>query len=102
MLYTNGPIDKWELSEKDKNIDIKNKEEVLKKILPKDTAIVNEIKKYLIYNATQLDSEYHRLKDIIEKQNNDAYQAFKENSMKILEDENKYWKSLESKSIRLN
>lgn len=98
MLYTNGPIEKWELSDKDKNIDIKNKEEVLKKILPKDTAIVNEIKKYLIYYATQLDSEYHRLKDTIEKQNNDAYQIFKEKSLEVLEDENKYWKSLESKN----
>jgi hypothetical protein len=98
MLYTNGPIEKWELSEKDKNIDIKNKEEILKKILPKDTAIVNEIKKYLIYHATQLDSEYHRLKDTIEKQNNDAYQIFKKKSLEVLEDENKYWKSLESES----
>ena len=43
MLYTNGPIEKWELSENEKNIDIKNKAEVIKKILPKDTAIVKEI-----------------------------------------------------------
>jgi hypothetical protein len=76
FLYTNGPIEKWELSDKDKNIDIKNKEEVIKKILPKDTAIVHEIKKYLIYYATQFDNELQRVKESIEKQNKNAFTIF--------------------------
>ena len=57
LLYNNGPIEKWELSENEKNIDIKNKKEVIKKILPKDTAVVKEIKKYLIYYAMRLDDD---------------------------------------------
>ena len=38
-------------------------------MLPKDSAIVNEIKKYLIYYATQLEDEGQRLKDSIDKNN---------------------------------
>ena len=97
-LFTNGPIDKWELSEKDKNIDITNKEEVIRKILPKDTAIVNEIRKHLIYYATQLDNEHQRLKDIIEKQNNDAYEIFRTKSLEVLSELNIFWESLKNKN----
>ena len=97
-LFTNGPIDKWELSEKDKNIDITNKEEVIRKILPKDTAIVNEIRKHLIYYATQLDNEHQRLKDIIEKQNNNAYEIFRTKSMEVLSELNIFWESVKNKN----
>lgn len=83
-LFANGPIDKWELSEKDKNIDVTNKEEVIRKILPKDTAIVNEIRKHLIYYATQLDNEYQRLKEVIENQNINTYNLFKTKYLEIL------------------
>ena len=97
-LFTNGPIDKWELSEKDKNIDVTNKEEVMRKILPKDTAIVNEIKKHLIYYATQLDSEYQRLKELIEKQNNNAFEIFQRKNIEIQLALNQFLELLKNKN----
>jgi hypothetical protein len=90
FLYANGPIEKWELSDKDKNIDIKNKEEVIKKILPKDTAIVHEIKKYLIYYATQFDNELQRVKESIEKQNKNAFTIFIDKNSDISGELNKF------------
>ena len=90
MLFVNGPIDKWELNEKDKNIDVTNKEEVMRKILPKDTAIVNEIKKHLIYYATQLDNEYQRLKKAINEQNESVYIIYKNKSIEVFSDLNKF------------
>ena len=89
-LFTSEPIDKWELNEKDKNIDIKNKDEVMKKILPKDTAIVNEIRKHLIYYATQLESEYQRFKELININNVNIYKTFKEKSIEVLSQLNKF------------
>ena len=56
----------------------------MKKMLPKDTAVVNEIKKYLIYYATQLDSENERVKDNICKHNNLIIKNLKDNSVNIL------------------
>ena len=97
-LFINGPIDKGELSEKDKNIDVTNKEEVMRKILPKDTAIVNEIKKHFIYYATQLDSEYQRLKELIEKQNNNAFEIFQNKNIAILLELNKFWELMKNKN----
>ena len=91
MLYNNKNIDKWDLKNEDRNIDFNNKDLVLKKILPKDSAIVNEIKKYLIYYATQLDSESKRLKDIIEEHNNNMLKNIKENNVHILGDLKNFW-----------
>ena len=91
MLYNNKNIDKWDLKNEDRNIDFNNKELVMKKILPKDSAIVNEIKKYLIYYATQLDSESKRLKDIIEEHNNNMLKNIKENNVHILGDLKNFW-----------
>ena len=91
MLYNNKNIDKWDLKNEDRNIDFNNKELVMKKILPKDSAIVNEIKKYLIYYATQLDSESKRLKDIIEEHNNNMLKNIKENNAHILGDLKNFW-----------
>ena len=85
LLYNNGPIEKWELSENEKNIDIKNKKEVIKKILPKDTAVVKEIKKYLIYYAMRLDDEYSRLKDIIIKNDDKVFNNLKNKSLENVE-----------------
>ncbi len=95
FLFVNGPIDKWELNEKDKNIDVTNKEEVLRKILPKDTAIVNEIKRHLIYYATQLDNEYQRLKKVIDEQNEKVYISFKKKSKEVLSDLIKFFEKVE-------
>ena len=64
--------EKWELNPEDRNINISDKKLVLKKMLPNDTRIVNDIKKYLIYYATQLNKENIRLKDVLEKNNNNT------------------------------
>ena len=90
-LYKNKNIEKWELKNEDRNIDINNKDLVMQKMLPKETEVVKEIKKYLIYYATQLDFENLRLKDTIEKQNNNMLKRIKEKSTQILIDLNKFW-----------
>ena len=94
MLYTNGPIEKWELSEKEKNIDIKNKTEVMKKILPKDTAIVKEIKKYLVYYSTQLEKEYIRMKDLIKKEDKQVFDIIRNKNLDNCEQLNNCFKLL--------
>ena len=98
LLYNNKYIEKWELKDEDRNIDFNNKELVMKKMLPNDTKIVNEIKKYLIYYATQLDSENKRVKEIIEKHNNDLLCEIKDNNIQILNDLNKFWELMSSKN----
>ena len=98
MLYNNKCIDKWELKSEDRNIDYNNKELIMKKMLPKDSAIVNEIKKYLIYYATQLEDEGQRLKDSIDKNNINMFNRLKENSLNILSDINKFWELMDSKN----
>jgi len=98
LLYNNKYIEKWELKEEDRNIDFNNKELVMKKMLPNDTRIVNEIKKYLIYYATQLDSENKRVKEIIEKHNNNLLCEIKDNNVQMLNDLNKFWELMNSKN----
>ena len=53
-------------------------------MLPKDTKIVNDIKKYLLYYATQLNNENLRLKDILENKNNNNFKKLKDRSKQIL------------------
>ena len=98
MLYENKCVDKWELKIEDRNIDYNNKELIMKKMLPKDSAVVNEIKKYLIYYATQLEDEGIRLKDSIDKNNINMFNRLKENSLNILSDINKFWELMDSKN----
>jgi len=97
LLYNNKYIEKWAMKDEDRNIDFNNKELVMKKMLPNDTKIVNEIKKYLIYYATQLDSENKRVKEIIEKHNNDLLCEIKDNNVQMLNDLNKFWELMCSK-----
>ena len=92
ILYANGPIEKWELSEKEINIDIKNKKEVMKKILPKDTAVVKEIKKYLVYYSTRLEQEYLRVKSLIKKENNKVFDNIRNKSLENCEKLNNFFK----------
>ena len=49
LLYKNMDYEKWELKPEDRNLDFNNKKLVINKMLPKDTKIVNDIKKYLLY-----------------------------------------------------
>jgi len=90
-LYTNKSFEKWELKNEDRNIDFNNKDLVMQKMLPKDTTVVNEIKKYLIYYATQLDSENIRLKDVIEQQNISLFSNVKEKYSGIIKDLSEFW-----------
>ena len=76
--------EKWELKPEDRNLDFNNKKLVINKMLPKDTKIVNDIKKYLLYYATQLNNENLRLKDILENKNNNNFKKLKDRSKQIL------------------
>ena len=95
VLYNNKDFTQWELKSEDRNIDYNDKELVMKKMLPRDTTIVNEIKKYLIYYATKLDNEGLRLRDIIEIQNLSMFKKIRENNVQILNDFNKYWELMD-------
>ena len=93
-LYNSKNIEKWELNNEDRNIDLNDRDLVMSKMLPKDSAVVNEIKKYLIYYATQLDSENKRMKDNIIKQNNIIIQKLKNDSSQILSGLTEFWEKL--------
>ena len=80
-LYNNADIEKWELNSEDRNLDINNKELAMKKILPKDTIVVNKIKKHLIYYAIQLDSETQRIKDSIHEENDKIFKYIKDDNI---------------------
>ena len=84
LLYKNMDYEKWELKPEDRNLDFNNKKLVINKMLPKDTKIVNDIKKYLLYYATQLNNENLRLKDILENKNNNNFKKLKDRSKQIL------------------
>ena len=97
ILYKNMEYEKWELNPEDRNINISDKKLVLKKMLPNDTRIVNDIKKYLIYYATQLNKENIRLKDILEKNNNNNFKKLKDKSKQILNEFNGFLGLINSK-----
>ena len=80
-LFKTGQIEKWELSAKDKNINITNKDECIKKMLPNDTKVVNDYKIYLIYYASQLETEYIRIKEYIENQHKNQLKKMFENDL---------------------
>ena len=97
ILYKNMEYEKWELNPEDRNINISDKKLVLKKMLPNDTRIVNDIKKYLIYYATQLNKENIRLKDVLEKNNNNNFKKLKDKSKQILNEFNGFLGLINSK-----
>ena len=97
ILYKNMEYEKWELNPEDRNININDKKLVLKKMLPNDTRIVNDIKKYLIYYATQLNKENIRLKDVLEKKNNNSFKKLKDKSKQILDEFNGFLGLINSK-----
>jgi len=97
ILYKNMEYEKWELNPEDRNININDKKLVLKKMLPNDTRIVNDIKKYLIYYATQLNKENIRLKDVLEKKNNNNFKKLKDKSKQILDEFNGFLGLINSK-----
>ena len=98
ILYKNMDIDKWELNPDDRNIDFNNKKLVLKKMLPNDSKIVNDIKKYLIYYATQLNNEFIRIKDILENKNDNNFKKLKDKSKQILNEFSGYLELMNSKN----
>ena len=97
ILYKNMDIEKWELNIEDRNIDFTDKKLVMKKMLPNDNKIVNDIKKYLIYYATQLNNENLRLKDVLEIKNKNNFKKFKDKSKKILNEFSGYLELMNSK-----
>ena len=97
-LYKDMNIEKWELNPDDMNIDFHNKKLVLKKMLPNDTKIINDIKKYLIYYATQLNNEYIRLKSNLENKNDNNFKKLKDKSKELLKEFSRYLELMNSKN----
>ena len=97
-LYKNMDIEKWELNPEDRNIDYNDKNLIMKKMLPSDTKIVNDIKKYLIYYATQLNNENLRIKDVLENKNNTNLKKLKDKSKQILNEFSGFLELMNSKN----
>ena len=97
-LYKNMDIEKWDLNPEDRNIDYNDKKLVMKKMLPNDTQVVNEIKKYLIYYATQLNNENLRIKDVLENKNNNNFKKLKDKSKQILNEFSGFLELMNSKN----
>ena len=97
-LYKNFEYEKWELKPEDRYIDINDKKLVIQKMLPNDTKIVNDIKKYLIYYATQLNNENLRLKDVLENKNNYNFKRIKDRSKNLLDEFRGFLELINSKS----
>ena len=97
-LYKNMDIEKWELNPEDRNIDYNDKNLIMKKMLPSDTKIVNDIKKYLIYYATQLNNENLRIKDLLENKNNTNFKKLKDKSKQILNEFSGFLELMNSKN----
>ena len=97
-LYKNMDIEKWDLNPEDRNIDYNDKNSIMKKMLPSDTKIVNDIKKYLIYYATQLNNENLRIKDVLENKNNTNFKKLKDKSKQILNEFSGFLELMNSKN----
>ena len=97
-LYKNMDVEKWELNPEDRNIDYNDKNLIMKKMLPSDTKIVNDIKKYLIYYATQLNNENLRIKDLLENKNNTNFKKLKDKSKQILNEFSGFLELMNSKN----
>ena len=97
ILYKNMEYEKWELNPEDRNININDKKLFMKKMLPNDTRIVNDIRRYLIYYATQLNKENIRIKDVLEKTNNNNFKKLKDKSKQILNEFNGFLGLINSK-----
>ena len=97
-LYKNMDIEKWDLNSEDRNIDYNDKNLIMKKMLPSDTKIVNDIKKYLIYYATQLNNENLRIKDMLENKNNTNFKKLKDKSKQILNEFSGFLELMNSKN----
>ena len=97
-LYKNMDIEKWELNPADRNIDYNDRNLIMKKMLPSDTKIVNDIKKYLIYYATQLNNENLRIKDLLENKNNTNFKKLKDKSKQILNEFSGFLELMNSKN----
>ena len=97
-LYKNMDIEKWDLNPEDRNIDYNDRNLIMKKMLPSDTKIVNDIKKYLIYYATQLNNENLRIKDVLENKNNTNFKKLKDKSKQILNEFSGFLELMNSKN----
>ena len=97
-LYKSFEYEKWELKPEDRYIDINDKKLVIQKMLPNDTKIVNDIKKYLIYYATQLNNKNLRLKDVLENKNNYNFKRIKDRSKNLLDEFRGFLELINSKS----
>ena len=85
----NIEINKWELP--NQNIDLNNKEEVFKFMLPNETKNVEKNKFLLFYFATCLKNEFHILREKIGIQNLEIYKQFYNKNIKVIEELNNTW-----------
>ena len=89
-LYKDGNVNEWDLP-KGEEIDIKDKNKVLRKMLVNENNKLHNIKLFLFYYATSLKYEFERLREIIGFQNKEKFKHFYLKNSKVIEELNKAW-----------
>ncbi len=87
-LYKEGDVNKWDLPKEEK-INMKDKETVINKMLPKETNQLYNLKLWLFYYATSLNEEFERIREIISIQNKIIFKQFFDKNSKVIEELNK-------------
>ncbi len=87
-LYKEGDVNKWDLPKEEK-INMKDKETVINKMLPKETNQLYNLKLWLFYYATSLNEEFERIREIISIQNKITFKQFFDKNSKVIEELNK-------------
>ena len=89
-LFKEGNVNEWDLP-KGEEIDITDKDKVIKKMLTNENNKLHNIKLFLFYYATSLKSEFERLREIIGYQNKEKFKHFYSNNSKVIDELNKAW-----------
>lgn len=89
-LFKRGDVSKWELNPQDK-FDFNNQSLAISKMLPKETASVENLKYVFMYHANSLNSEFNRIREVIGFQNKEKFVQFYNKNSKVLDELNLAW-----------
>ena len=89
-LFKRGDISRWELSPNDK-FDFTNKPLAISKMLPKDTAKLENFKMFFFYHANACRNEFNRIREVIGYQNQETFKLFYNKNSKVIAELNKAW-----------
>ena len=89
-LFKEGNVDEWDLP-KGEDIDLNDKNTVIRKMLPNENYKLHNTKLFLFYYATSVKFEFERLREIIGFQNKEKLKDFYNKNSKVIDELNKAW-----------